>query len=232
MKDVIVVTSGKGGVGKSTISLLMSFQLQRDYKVLLIDADIGLKNLDLLLKLPTTHFDISDVIKGRCELEDALINVKENLFLLTLSLSSDVNKYPDYLLEIIVDEIRNDFDYIIIDSPAGVERGFLNTLKVATKAVIVLNDEITSYEDSQKISRICKSQKIKDLHYVLNRFNGRQFKKNELFSKIKTMFSSSKISFMPNLRGDIFEKYHQIKDCKEFKKFISEINKKNNVVIK
>ena len=156
MKDVIVVTSGKGGVGKSTISAMIGLNLSSRGRILLIDADLGLNNLDLLLNVPSSSYDIADVIKGRCELEEAMMKVKENLFILNLCLSSEVRKYPEYLLETIIGQTGDYFDYIIIDSPAGMEQGFLNTLSVATRGIIVLNDELTSYEDGRKIQRLCK----------------------------------------------------------------------------
>jgi septum site-determining protein MinD len=161
MKEILLVTSGKGGVGKSTLSALISLKLSSRKKVLIIDSDLGLNNLDIIFNIKSNQYDILDVVKGRCNLSDAFIKIKENLYLLNLCISLNVAKYPDDLLEAIIEYVKDDFEYIIIDSPAGIEKGFNNALKVANKVVVVLNDELTSYEDARKIKRICSINNIK-----------------------------------------------------------------------
>ena len=113
MKEILLVTSGKGGVGKSTLSALTSLKLSARKKVLLIDSDLGLNNLDLLFGVKSSGYDVLDVIKGRCDIKDAFIHVKENLYLLNLCMSLNVDTYPDDLLECIIEYIKDDFDYLI-----------------------------------------------------------------------------------------------------------------------
>jgi len=229
MKDVIVVTSGKGGVGKSTISAMIGLNLSSRGRILLIDADLGLNNLDLLLNVPSSSYDIADVIKGRCELEEAMMKVKENLFILNLCLSSEVRKYPEYLLETIIGQTGDYFDYIIIDSPAGMEQGFLNTLSVATRGIIVLNDELTSYEDGRKIQRLCKIHNLKNILYVMNRYNKKESIKEYIRTRFRYYLNDNHLIYINNVAGNLYRKYRLLSHDKEFNNLIKKIVKPNSV---
>ncbi len=231
MKEVVVVTSGKGGVGKSTLSSMIGLSLSQKYQVLLIDADLGLKNLDLIFNVKSSNYDISDVVKGRCEIDQATIKIKENLSLLNLCMSSDVRSFPSYLLETIIDELKNDFDYIIVDSPAGIEQGFFNTLSVCTKAVIVLNDEITSYEDGRKIQRLCKINNIKNIIYVMNRFDKKYSIRDYVKTKFSYYFNVTELIFINNVVGNFYKKYRIISHNKEFDELINQIRKGNTILL-
>lgn len=231
MKDVVVVTSGKGGVGKSTLSSMIGLSLSQKYQVLLIDADLGLKNLDLIFNVKSTNYDISDVVKGRCEIDQATIKIKDNLSLLNLCLSSDVRSFPSYLLETIIDELKNDYDYIIVDSPAGIEQGFFNTLSVCTKAIIVLNDEITSFEDGRKIQRLCKINNVKNIIYVMNRFDKKYSVRDYVKTKFSYYFNTHDLIFINNVIGNFYKKYRIISRSKEFNELINQIRKGNTILL-
>lgn len=231
MKDIIVVTSGKGGVGKSTLSGLIGLYLSKNFKVLLIDADLGLTNLELIFNAIKSKFDISDVIKGRCELYQAINKIKTNLFLLNLCLSTEVNKYPEYLLESLIQEVKNDYDYVIVDSPAGIEQGFLNTLTIATKALIVLNNELTSFEDARKTLRVCKMHKINKIIFAMNKYNKKDTFKNEIFSRFNYYLSNQYLYLLKYCKGDIYQKQKILFQDKEFVKMVEKEIKINSLSI-
>lgn len=231
MKEIVAITSGKGGVGKSTLSGLISLFLSNKYKVLVIDADLGLKNLDILFNVKSTNFDISDVVKGRCELANALVNINPNLSLLNLCISCDVRSYPSYLLETIIKEVENNFDYIIVDSPAGIEQGFFNVLSIASKALIVLNDELTSYEDGKKIQRLCKMNNLKNIIYVMNRFDKKYSIKEYVNTRFFYYFNTKNLIYINNIVGNFFKKYRILSKNKEFIRLIEEIQKANTISI-
>lgn len=173
MARVIVVTSGKGGVGKSSLCVNLSGHLANlGYKVCLIDADLGLKNLDVMLGIESrVIFDIQDVINGNTNLNKALVKDKrlENLFLLPACKSIDVTKINFSYMQRIIVELRKDFDFILIDSPAGIERGFYNAIKGASEAIVVVNNDITSIRDADKVIGILNSQSILDTKLVVNK---------------------------------------------------------------
>ena len=229
MREILLVTSGKGGVGKSTISALIALKLSNKNKVLLIDSDMGLNNLDLILNIKSNGFDISDVVKGRCDINQALNKIKDNLYLLNLCLSIDLTNYPDYLLETIIYYLKDDFDYIILDSPAGIEKGFNNALKVSSKVIVVLNDELTSYEDARKIKRLCKVNNINQIIYLMNRFNKKESFKEYVKTRVNYYLSGNQIIFIDQINGNIYRKYRMLTYNKEFNRLISDITKGNVV---
>lgn len=231
MKEILLVTSGKGGVGKSTLSALISLKLSSRKKVLIIDSDLGLNNLDIIFNIKSNQYDILDVVKGRCNLSDAFIKVKENLCLLNLCISINVDKYPDDLLEAIIEYVKDEFEYIIIDSPAGIEKGFNNALKVANKVVVVLNDELTSYEDARKIKRLCSINNIKNIIYVMNRFNKKESVKEYIRTRITHYLSEKNLLYINSIQGSIYKKFRILSHDKEFLKLIFQINNGNVVKV-
>ena len=173
MSRVIVVTSGKGGVGKSSTCINVGSNLAKQgYKVCLVDADLGLKNLDVILGIERrVIFDIQDVISGVATLQQALVRDKriENLYLLPACKSIDVTKINFSYLEKIVVELKKQFDFILIDSPAGIERGFYNAIRNATEAIVVVNNDITSIRDADKVIGILNTHGILDAKVIINR---------------------------------------------------------------
>jgi len=173
MSRVIVVTSGKGGVGKSSSCVNIGCNLAiNGYKVCLIDADLGLKNLDVILGIESRIvFDIQDVIKGVASLNQALVKDKriDNLFLLPACKSIDVTKINFNHLEKIITELKKQFDFILIDSPAGIERGFYNAIRNAKEAIVVVNNDIVSIRDADKVIGILNTHGILDTKLLINK---------------------------------------------------------------
>ena len=182
MSRVIVVTSGKGGVGKSSTCVNIGSNLATEgYKVCLIDADLGLKNLDVILGIESrVVFDIQDVIDGVCSLNQALVRDKRinNLYLLPACKSIDVTKINFSYLEKIIIDLKKQFDFILIDSPAGIERGFYNAIRNANEAIIVVNNDITSIRDADKVIGILNTHGILDTKLIINKVSLKRIQKD------------------------------------------------------
>ena len=174
MAKTIVITSGKGGVGKTTSTANIGTALAlQGKKVCLIDMDIGLRNLDVVLGLENRIiYDIVDVVEGRAKIHQALIKDKrfdDLLFLLPASQHAD--KYsvqPEQVVEII-DKLDEFYDYIIIDSPAGIEQGFENSIVAADEAIIITTPEISAIRDADRIVGILEQRDIEPPKLIINR---------------------------------------------------------------
>ncbi|HZC03336.1 MAG TPA: septum site-determining protein MinD, partial [Gammaproteobacteria bacterium] len=151
----IVITSGKGGVGKTTVTANLGTVLaQNGCKVCVIDADIGLRNLDVVLGLENRIvYNLVDVIAGRCRVKQALIRDKrnENLFLLPASQSDDKNAIAPEQMRQLMQEMKKEHDYILIDCPAGIEQGFRNATAGADQAIIVTTPEVSAIRDADRV---------------------------------------------------------------------------------
>ena len=185
---VYVITSGKGGVGKSTVTANVATALAKlGKKVLAIDADIGLRNLDMLLGLENRIvYDILDVVEGRAAPEKAFIKDKRGLPLYLLAANQTKNKdaiSEEQMLE-LVNNIKNnfDFDFIFIDSPAGIEQGFKNAASPADAALVVVNPEVASVRDADRVIGILESMGKEDVHLIINRIDWKKVKKGEMLS--------------------------------------------------
>ena len=152
---VIVITSGKGGVGKTTTSANIGTALAKaGKKVVLIDTDIGLRNLDLLLGLENRIvYTIVDVVEERCKLKQALVKDKKNpnLCLLAAAQTRDKTSVNQEQLKTICDELKEDNDFILVDCPAGIEQGFQNAVAGATEAIVVTTPEMSAVRDADRI---------------------------------------------------------------------------------
>lgn len=162
MAEIIVFTSGKGGVGKTTSSSSFAMGLaQRGYKTAIIDFDIGLRNLDLIMGCERrVVYDFVNVINGEASLKQALIKDKrsDNLSILPASQTRDKNALTQEGVEKVLNELAEDYDYIICDSPAGIEHGAFMAMYFADSAVIVTNPEVSSVRDSDRILGILSSK--------------------------------------------------------------------------
>jgi septum site-determining protein MinD len=162
LAKLIVMTSGKGGVGKTTSSAAFATGLAlRGFKTAVIDFDVGLRNLDLVMGCERrVVFDFINVINGEAKLNQALIKDKrvDNLFILPTSQTRDKDALTKEGVEKILDELRKEFDYIICDSPAGIERGALMALYFADHAIVVTNPEVSSVRDSDRILGVLASK--------------------------------------------------------------------------
>ena len=148
MGEVIVITSGKGGVGKTTVTANLSVSLSLlGKKVIAIDTDIGLRNLDVVMGLENSIvYNIVDVIEGNCRLKQAIIRDKRfrNLYLLPSAQSKDKSCINQYQMINLTNELKQKFDYVLIDCPAGIEQGFKNAIAGATRAIIVTTPEVSA----------------------------------------------------------------------------------------
>ena len=192
MGKVIVMTSGKGGVGKTTSSAAFAAGLAlKGKRTVVIDFDVGLRNLDLIMGCERrVVFDFINVINGDSRLNQALIKDKrvENLFVLPTSQTRDKDALSRDGVERVLDELREQFDYIICDSPAGIERGALMALYFADEAVIVTNPEVSSVRDSDRILGVLQSRSrraenglepVKE-HLLLTRYDADRVNKGEM----------------------------------------------------
>ena len=193
MAKVLVVTSGKGGVGKTTSTAALGAALaQAGEKVVVIDFDVGLRNLDLVMGAERrVVFDLINVVQGVAKLSQALIRDKrlENLWLLPASQTRDKDALTDEGVGNIITELRNNFDWILCDSPAGIERGALLAMRYADEAVIVTNPEVSSVRDSDRIIGMLDSKTIKAergervvKHVLITRYDSARALRGEMLS--------------------------------------------------
>ncbi|GGM12102.1 site-determining protein [Pseudooceanicola nanhaiensis] len=159
---IIVITSGKGGVGKTTSAAAISAGLaKRGHKTVVIDFDVGLRNLDMIMGCERrVVFDFINVIQGDARLKQALIKDKrlENLFVLPTSQTRDKDALTQEGVEAVLNELKEEFDYIICDSPAGIERGAQMAMYFADEAVVVTNPEVSSVRDSDRVLGLLSSK--------------------------------------------------------------------------
>ena len=170
---VIVITSGKGGVGKTTTTANIGAALaDKGHKVLLIDTDIGLRNLDVVMGLENRIvYDLIDVIEGRCRVSQALIKDKRcpNLVLLPAAQIRDKNDVNTDQMKELIYSLKESFDYILIDCPAGIEQGFKNAIAAADEAVVVTTPEVSATRDADRIIGLLEAAGIKNPRLVINR---------------------------------------------------------------
>ena len=194
MAKIVVVTSGKGGVGKTTTSAAFGTGLaQRGQKTVIIDFDVGLRNLDLIMGCERrVVYDFVNVINAEARLSQALIKDKQldNLFILPASQTRDKDALTPEGVKKILDELQNEFDYIICDSPAGIERGAHLAMYYADSALIVTNPEVSSVRDSDRILGLLSSKTKRaeeglpppKEHLVITRYSPRRVENGEMIS--------------------------------------------------
>ncbi|MFD2168987.1 septum site-determining protein MinD [Tumebacillus lipolyticus] len=173
MGEAIVVTSGKGGVGKTTSSANIGTALALSgKKVCMVDTDIGLRNLDVVMGLENRIiFDIVDVVSKQCRLEQALIKDKrfDHLFLLPASQTKDKSALTPNAVKVVIEALKEQFDYVIIDCPAGIEQGFKIAISGADKAIVVTNPEAAAVRDADRVIGLLESAKINQPKLIVNR---------------------------------------------------------------
>lgn len=171
----IVITSGKGGVGKTTTTANIGTALAAlGKKVVVVDGDTGLRNLDVLMGLENRIvYTIIDAIEGRCRLKQALIKDKRfpNLCLLPTAQTKDKDDISAQDMLKLVKELKEQFDYVLIDSPAGIEQGFENSVIGADKAIVIVNPEITSVRDADRVIGKLDAKGLEDHSVIVNRLN-------------------------------------------------------------
>ncbi len=215
MAQIIVVTSGKGGVGKTTTSAAFSSGLaMRGYKTVVIDFDIGLRNLDLIMGCERrVVYDVINVINGEATLNQALIKDKRlpQLFILPASQTRDKDALTMEGVKKILDELSLTFDYIICDSPAGIESGALMAMHFADHAIVVTNPEVSSVRDSDRILGILasKTQRAMDgeqritEHLLLTRYDMERVERGEMLSvqDVKDILAIPLIGIIPESKA-------------------------------
>ncbi|MBF0472873.1 MAG: septum site-determining protein MinD [Nitrospirae bacterium] len=204
MARIIVITSGKGGVGKTTLSANIGMALaQMDKRVLAMDADIGLRNLDMILGLENRIvYDIIDIVEGRVTASKAFVKDKRgsSLFLLPAAQTKNKDAISPEQMQAVVDEVKEHFDYILIDSPAGIEGGFRTAAASATEAIVVVNPEVSSVRDADRIIGLLESMGKKTIRVVVNRIKIEQVKRGEMLSveDIEEILHIPKIGIVPD----------------------------------
>ena len=186
MSRVIVITSGKGGVGKTTATSNIGMSLARlGCTTLLIDADVGLRNLDLLLGLENRIIYTGlDVLKGSCRLEQAIIQDKRQPNLSFFPLSSNRIETPISSNQVkdLIDKIKRNYEYILIDSPAGIDNGFQTAIECANEAVVVVTPEVPSIRDADRVIGILMSKGINKINLIINRIRPNMVKSDDMMS--------------------------------------------------
>ena len=204
MGEVIVITSGKGGVGKTTTTANLGSALALEgKKIVLVDTDIGLRNLDVVMGLENRIvYDIVDVVEEKCKLRQALIKDKrfEELFLLPAAQTRDKSAINEEQMKELIGKLKEDFDYILIDCPAGIEQGFKNAIAGADRAIVVTTAEISAIRDADRIIGLLESSEIKNPELIVNRLRPAMVKKGEMMdvNDIVDLLSIDLIGVVPD----------------------------------
>lgn len=183
---VITITSGKGGVGKTTVTANIAASLAMTGKrVVAIDSDIGLRNLDVVMGLENRIvYDLVDVVEGRCRLNQAMIRDKRfpELYLIPAAQTRDKMAVSPSDMVLVCDQLRQDADYIIIDSPAGIERGFRNAIAPADQVLVVTNPEVSAVRDADRIIGLIEAEEKGPGQLIINRLKPSMVAKGDMLS--------------------------------------------------
>lgn len=186
MGEVIVITSGKGGVGKTTTTANIGTGLAMlQKKVVLIDTDIGLRNLDVVMGLENRIvYNLVDVVEGNCRIRQALIRDKKypELYLLPSAQTRDKSAVTPEQMKKLTDELREEFDYILLDCPAGIEQGFKNAIAGADRAIVVTTPEISAIRDADRIIGLLEVNEIQKTELVVNRLRMELVSRGDMMS--------------------------------------------------
>ncbi len=173
MSKVIVITSGKGGVGKTTSTANIGTALSLlGKKTVVIDADIGLRNLDVVMGLENRIvYDLVDVVEGRCKIKQAMIKDKRfsNLYLIPAAQTRDKDAVKPEQMKNLCEALKKDFDFVIIDCPAGIENGFKNAIAGADEAIVVTTPEVSAVRDADRIIGLLEASEIHNPKLIVNR---------------------------------------------------------------
>lgn len=186
MSEIIVITSGKGGVGKTTVTANLGLGLAKlNKKVVVVDTDIGLRNLDVVLGLENRIiYNLIDVIEGTCRMKQGLIRDKrcENLFLLPSAQTKDKTAVtPEQMIKLTRD-LSEEFDYILLDCPAGIEQGFKNAIAGANRAIVVTTPEVSAIRDADRIIGLLQAHEMPEIHLIINRLRMDMIRRGEMMS--------------------------------------------------
>ena len=186
MCEIIVVTSGKGGVGKTTTTANLGAGLaMMRKKVLMIDTDIGLRNLDVVMGLEhRILYNLVDIVEGNCRIRQAVIRDRQfpGLYLIPAAQTRDKSAVtPEQMIK-VVNELRDDFDYILLDSPAGIEQGFYNAIAGADRALVVTTPEVSAIRDADRIIGLLEHAEIDEIDLIVNRIRADMVRRGDMMS--------------------------------------------------
>lgn len=186
MGEVIVVTSGKGGVGKTTTTANLGTGLAAlGHKVALVDSDIGLRNLDVVMGLENRIvFDVTDVTEGKCHFRKALIKDRrfDGLYLMPAAQTKDKSSVSEDQMRNLCAQLKEEFEYVIIDCPAGIEQGFRNAIAGAEKAVVVTTPEVSAVRDADRIIGLLEAAELNEPKLIINRLRPKMVRQGDMMS--------------------------------------------------
>lgn len=184
MGEVIVITSGKGGVGKTTTAANIGTGLAaQGKKVVLMDTDIGLRNLDVVMGLENRIvYDIVDIANGNCKLKQGMIKDKRfnDLYLIPAAQTKDKTAVTEEQMQAICNELKQEFDFVLIDCPAGIEQGFKNAIAGADRAIVVTNPEVSAVRDADRIIGLLEANSLNNPQLILNRVRPNMVKQGDM----------------------------------------------------
>lgn len=186
MGEAIVITSGKGGVGKTTTTANVGTALAiLGKRVCLVDTDIGLRNLDVVMGLENRIiYDLVDVVEGRCTVQKALVKDKrfdDHLYLLPAAQTRDKSAVTPEQMKQVVEELKQDYDYVLIDCPAGIEQGYRNAVAGADEAIVVTTPEVSAVRDADRIIGLLENEEhIKPPRLIINRIRSHMVKNGDM----------------------------------------------------
>lgn len=182
----IVVTSGKGGVGKTTtVANIGTVLAKKKYSVVMIDADIGLRNLDVVMGLENRIvYNLVDIVEGKCRSQQAMIRDRKlnNLCIIPAAQTREKDAVNPDQMKKLCGELAEEFDFVIIDCPAGIERGFKNAIAAASSALVVTTPEVSAIRDADRVIGLLEANLLKDIHLIINRMNLKMVKKGDMMS--------------------------------------------------
>ncbi len=199
----IVVTSGKGGVGKTTtVANLGTILAKKKHSVVMVDADIGLRNLDVVMGLENRIvYNLVDIIEGNCRKEQAMIRDRKqnNLFIIPAAQTREKDSVTPEQMRDLCDNLATEFDFVLIDCPAGIEQGFRNAIAGANVALVVTTPEVSAIRDADRVIGLLEANLLRDIHLIVNRLNHRMVKKGDMMSTedIVTLLSVPLLGVIP-----------------------------------
>ena len=183
---IIVVTSGKGGVGKTTtVANIGTTLAKKKHSVVLIDGDIGLRNLDVVMGLENRIvYNLVDIVEGKCRKEQAMIRDRKlnNLCIIPAAQTREKEAVQPEQMKQLCAELAEEFDYVFIDCPAGIEQGFRNAIAGAGTALVITTPEVSAIRDADRVIGLLEASLLKDIHLIVNRLNHRMVKKGDMMS--------------------------------------------------
>lgn len=203
MGEAIVFTSGKGGVGKTTTIANIGAGLSRlDKKVIMLDTDMGLRNLDVVMGMEDQiQYNLIDLLENNCRLKQALIRDKRypNLYMIPASLHCDRVRNYETKLYTLISQLKQEFDYCLIDCPAGIDDGFHFAVSAADRAIVVTTPHISAVRDASRVLYLLESMRLTQVDLLINSYNARMVRKHDMLSRkdIEEILGVSSVGVIP-----------------------------------